>query len=270
MNTIKVLHWNILAKSLAEGFDGVSYEHLDWNYRFPLVVNKIASFSPDIISLQEVEFSQFSDLKKAFLPTEWIGIYNEKIKNYDDGAVDDNHGCAMFINKKFKVHEGGFRRLIDGGSQIFSYVILSLNESDLSNRKVKFPEGKREPFLFGACHLKAKPGFENTRNRQVNTIHLCVDKLPYKRIIVGDFNDIPTSLCIENMLDKDYDVYHPEFTTHKSRNGNIVKRVIDYIFYKGINLNSAIKTLDKKYNNTLLPNKDFPSDHLPLMVYFDI
>lgn len=249
---IRVLHWNILAKSLAEGFDGVEQKYLDWEYRYPLVVNKIKSFSPDIISLQEVEIDQYSDLKKAF--PDYLGIYTEKVKDVDDNGIDSNHGTAIFINKKFRLHEGHWERL--GGSQIFSSIII--NHIDEPNKII----------LFGGCHLKAKPGFEMTRLGQVTNIHLFINKNfkdIRRQIIVGDFNDVPESMCIESMA-SDYKMYHPEFTTHKSRGGKVVKRVIDYMFYKGVNLSETYETLPLE----LLPNKDFPSDHLPLVVDFEI
>lgn len=257
---IKVLHWNILAKSLVDGFDGVNAEHLTWNYRLPLVVNKIKKFSPDIFALQEVELDQYADLKKEF--PDYLGVYTQKVGEIersdcnakDDNQIrDDNHGCATFVNSKnFIIHKGGWEKL--EGSQIFSYVILS--------SKLNY-----EPFLFGACHLKAKPGFESIRKEQVEDIYFCVNELQYyQHIIVGDFNDTPYSECVEIMRNKGYDMYHPEFTTHKSRNNQVVKRVIDYIFYKGITIGEKYETQPKE----LLPNKDFPSDHVPLVAEFEI
>lgn len=233
---IKVLHWNILADSLTDGFDGVTPEHLTWQYRLPLVVEIIRNHDPDVIALQEVELAQFTDLKKAF-PL-YYGIYAEKM---GDGS-DDTHGTAIFVSREMQVTSYAVHRLL--GGKIFTSVLIN------------------DKMLIGACHLKAKEGYEAMRLREVHEI-LNLNVGVKQQINVGDFNDVPTSLCIAKMC-KHYNLYHPTFTTHKSRNGEVKKRVIDYIFFRNV-----VETNGCANEPTaLLPNAQFPSDHVPLVGTF--
>lgn len=243
---MKVLQWNLLANSLAfSSFDDVEDKHLDWNHRLPVIINKIKTFSPDIFGLEEVDEDKFPDIEKEF-PL-YSSFFVKKIGINKDGEV-------IFINKKFTTDRLNIVQLVN--TQIFIFTTVWLNDQ---------PENK---FIFGVCHLKAKPGFEELRTQQVQIILDAMSNYTIPKIIIGDFNEIPTNPCIQLMQTR-FDMYHSkDYTTHKSRQNIVVKRVIDYIFYDKFTLlksYDAIQPLEGPF-----PNQEFPSDHIPQVADFQL
>lgn len=246
MIQLKVLQWNILANSLAfDTFDNVENKYLEWNYRLPLIINKIKMFSPDIFALEEVDDDKHQDIEKEF-PL-YTGFYVKKLSENKDGTL-------LLINKKFSTSVLNIVPLVN--TQTFIFVTIWLNDN---------PEKK---FLFGACHLKAKPGFEKLRKQQVQIMIDALANYDLPKIIVGDFNEIPNNSCMELMTTK-FDMYHStDYTTHKTRQGNEVKRVIDYIAYDKVTLLNTYDTIHPLKGP--FPHSEFPSDHIPQVVDFQL
>ena len=126
-------------------------------------------------------------------------------------------------------------------------------------------------FLVCGVHLKAKPPFSTQRLEQVTILIDHLNKLDVENILlVGDFNDIPTSKCIKYVEQMGFtSVYsildHPP-TTAKIRK-DLVIRCIDYIHIKGPMWgNITVKELPQldDYAPNYLPHKNHPSDHLIL------
>jgi mRNA deadenylase 3'-5' endonuclease subunit Ccr4 len=99
---LRVLTYNLLADLYAsrELDQKVMYNHcpaefLDKKRRMPLLLYELLSFKPDIICLQEVDFSVFSSLLRPALESEeYQGFFSNK-------ASVQPEGCAMFWSLKF-------------------------------------------------------------------------------------------------------------------------------------------------------------------------
>lgn len=266
---MKILHWNILADGLAfDTFANVENKDLVWEKRLPMIVKIIQEYDPDIFDLVEVD--HFEDLQNAF-PTHYGFFRSKNISNtnvksgFSDGsnlaqipALGFGDGSALFVRKnKYEVQSIQTYQLAPNSSQIFVLAkIVGLHEVHDYVQKV--------PFYYGVCHLKAKSEFSDTRGEQVKAIlGLNTLNLPY--IIGGDFNDEPNSPCM-NLMKEHFSVSHPpDFTTWKSRNDNVVKRVIDYYCFKNFDTKNIFTTIPKNICiDKIVPNCNFPSDHFPI------
>jgi mRNA deadenylase 3'-5' endonuclease subunit Ccr4 len=62
------MHWNILADSLAfDSFPKVPDSLLQWNYRFPLIMEHIKQVDPDCLGLSEVDLPPIKEQVEAAL-----------------------------------------------------------------------------------------------------------------------------------------------------------------------------------------------------------
>ena len=140
-------------------------------------------------------------------------------------------------------------------------------------------------FVVAATHLKAKPSFEEDRKEETLVLldeigSFSQHKLPC--FVLGDFNDIPDSLCYNAMIKAGYfsayTLYENKiepFTTSKIRE-TLTHRTIDYIFFLNSNCNvctpyELLSPIDEAFlGETHLPLPNYPSDHLALAASFEI
>lgn len=250
----KVIHWNTLADSLSDGFPHVQKEYLTWEHRRARILDRIKQENADIICLVEI------DEKDRFLLDGLYPRYSHQYMKKDSSENDE--GCLVLVSERFTIVKKYALILKKGRSQIA--IIMELLDTATDYR-----------FNLISTHLKAKPGWEDTRLQQCKAI---MDVLKDNDcILTGDFNDVPGSLCY-NYLTRECgftDAYASSdrlYTTFKKRE-TVVCRVIDYIFYRSKTI-KPINTINAPELHTLaeigLPDKVHPSDHVLLGVVFKI
>lgn len=256
--SFKIIHWNILADSLSDGFPYVDSKYLQWNYRLPLILNQLLAAKADILNLVEVDSDHASIFKTAF--SGYYGFYAKKtspdVRPKELTPSDNKEGVLMLINlKRFQILSAESFSLNGAkNGEIRSQVAVLIKLKDL--------ETKKSMSIVGT-HLKAKPGFEETRLQQMKIILKFIKK--EKAIILGDLNDVPESLVCKFLLKKGFvDAYQDQkrdFTTSKKRE-KLVTRVIDYIFYRFYKLKVEEVVATPAVPVIGYPSKDQPSDHI--------
>lgn len=267
-----VMHFNMLADSLCFDGDNPSFPHvcdpkkiLSWEYRRPLILEIITSQMPDFVCV--VECDKFEDLHECLVKFGYDGFFRKK------NASDHDDGCAIFyLQKKWKRKMFGVKKLSESES---SHIALYARFASL--------EDDRNHVVITSMHLKAKPGYEKLRDRQIlnfmGILGLWDFECPH--IICGDFNDVPDSLCVQSTLrgtgsngklafEDAYGQFEGHYTTYKKRD-KVVKRTIDYIFYQphpSIEMTGALLVPNPGRFPEMLPARDYPSDHLALCVGF--
>lgn len=102
-----VLDANILADAYASGATGgEAYEYvpraaLSWDHRMPLTLHEIKARNADIICLQEVDHTTFTDaLRPTLAKDDYKGVYWQKVraKTLESGLSKRVDGCAIFYN----------------------------------------------------------------------------------------------------------------------------------------------------------------------------
>lgn len=250
----KILHYNVLANSLSDGFPYVDPSHLSWKSRKKKIIKSVCDQKADVVCLVEVD-EEHKNMFNTVYP-KYFSFYSKK------RSIDNKDGCLVLVNlNKFEVLDYSSFRLKDSRSQIA--VLLKLK-----NIKTNYT------FYLVSTHLKAKPGFEQIRLEQCSVI---MDKIGDNDcIFLGDFNDVPNSLCY-NFITKKHkfiDVYDNDkriYTTCKKRD-KLVCRVIDYIFYRSNKMkpqNEIQAPLLSSLPAVGLPSKEHPSDHVLLGVTFN-
>jgi endonuclease/exonuclease/phosphatase (EEP) superfamily protein YafD len=136
---------------------------------------------------------------------------------------------------------------------------------------------KHTGLIFVVCgvHLKGKAGYEEHRAKQIHRV-LAELKNETNVLLVGDFNDVPDSVCVKLVENRGYKNVFPENfpTTAKIHKSDPVIRCIDYMWYKGTAIQpttcvtepSQLSKLEPPY----LPNEVWPSDHACLRAKFKI
>jgi len=252
MESFKVVHWNVLADSLSDGFPYVNPKYLKWQYRLNLILKQLQKTNADIINLVEVDFDCVHYFKSAF--PDYFYSYAKK------NSSDNKEGVLMLINlKKFKVLETNTLNLLKDRSQVAEII-------KIKDRKTE------NVFNLVGTHLKAKPGFEKSRLKQVETILNFIGN--ENAIFMADLNDVVGSECYKCLVNHDFrDVYKDKdlkYTTSKKR-AKLVTRVIDYIMYRNEQLKViAVEKVPQLVTLPLigLPSKDIPSDHVMIGATF--
>lgn len=283
---VTVLHWNILAQSLCfddgkPAFTGVKNAEtvLSWAYRKPRIVAVMLEHAPDFICAVEVD--KFDELLAELKPHGYKGVIGRKCAN------DHADGCAIFYKSDNWLLESSHKcRLTEKHSQIAMYCDFRCV------RPVILESGQQQTrkLTIVSTHLKAKPGFEALRARQLERV-LVPCSIGYDTqlhetnvIVAGDINDIQDSQAMnDNVYAQSkpfcdaYRMYEREreaggedmFTTYKKRE-RVVKRVIDYILFKPSVMvcSGVLCQPDLADVPDMLPASYYPSDHIALLASF--
>jgi len=283
VNQIRVMHWNILANSLsgsvksdAKSFD-CPQECLLWNFRRWRILEEIAIYNPDIITL--VELDEGEDLMKDLAPLGYSMKFAQKSSKFADGTG------IFWKSSRFEV--------CDEESGLFN--VKPPKESDLKLNQVfhclafKAIDGGI-PFVICGLHLKATKTQEGEEVRAAQ-VRECIQRInakfssSYPVIICGDFNasrivynDIKPSAvklaiqagfssCCEKVMGKELD-----YTSWKTRSGKTAKYTIDYILAsKNVLSKAALGTVpEEKVPKFHFPNFQSGSDHLSLVCDLEI
>ena len=246
--TLRVLHWNTHHGGV--GTDGI------WN---PVrLVQWIASFNPDVISLNEMErktsWSQNTDepVTIASLMQQYTGVtWYWKFQTLSGAAT----GIGNMVLSRFPIDASG-PLLLSGGRSAIDIAIT------VNGRTVNFT----------STHLH--PDSSSYRLTEIGELTAWESGLAEQRIVAGDFNASYTSTENARMTQTYYDswaqaqadgtaIAYAGNTAGNTRNGRI-----DFIYYSHGATNLALKS--SQVYDTRDANGVMPSDHRPLMSVFTV
>ena len=86
---ITMMHWNILANSLAFGsFDKVPEEYLKWDYRFNLIQQHIKDIDPDVLGMSEVDcFPLYDQIRSSMYEMGYLDYFVEKSSKISGSVI---------------------------------------------------------------------------------------------------------------------------------------------------------------------------------------
>ncbi len=259
---LTIVQWNVLADWAAFGsFDRAPTDSLPWDVRGPRVLTLLEDGlpqPPDVICLQEVD--QHDDLAEALCARGYAAEFVPKEEGRD--------GCSMFVRAAthaLVATQTVRYREPDGTPH--SQLALIAQLRNLADGGI---------IQVATTHLKAKPGHEELRLRQVEQLIAGLDaSLP--TIVTGDFNDVPGSLAHAHVATHLRSAYadvlgaEPAWTTWKVRGDEETRRTIDYVWYSEPHFR-ALSCLDLPAEDRVQPERfpswQYPSDHLSLAVQF--
>ena len=256
VSTLVISHWNSLADGLAQtgGFLDVDPEFLEWEYRKPLILREIDRIQSDIFCI--VEANNYDTFWEPEMEKRgYLGVHFPKPVSTAVSLGYTADGPAMFVRKSRFLPIYVQKLQYDGHNQNAIIQLLSDNETN-------------SLICVVSTHLKANTGDLNESKRISQICQLCKHIARFDEtipvILTGDLNDRPNSdvynTCVSHMFKSvfDEDDLH---TTWKQRETGVKKEIIDYIWYK--NMNVIFK--DPLYNDGhKLPNTNYPSDHVML------
>ncbi|CAD8052648.1 unnamed protein product [Paramecium sonneborni] len=293
-HTISILSYNILAAIYCEQqyFSYAQNQNLQFANRSAKIINQLKNFNPDIFCLQEVDNFEF--YKEHFKKLNYNSCYVQRPQRQD--------GCLIaFKIEKFK--------LVKYSEYSLDKMALNYGLSVHYQRQNVFQIIKLEHILtkkqliIGNIHIFWNPDLDDLKFFQIVQL---VQKMEAEKesddqtlIFCGDFNSQPNSnpiqyiqqnqpilerieksqnqIKLQNEIFEHYgppklnwqSAYHPfpKFTNYTQN----FKGCIDYIFYHNTNLERILRIPDEKLlqQEVALPNTFFPSDHLPILAYFD-
>jgi len=272
---LKVMQWNILAQTLAVNGDfPCSLEGLSFNHRFSTIIKEITNEGPDIVCLQEVDF--FKDILDKLSKQGYAGIFEKKPNSFCLSFEENQgpDGVAIFY-KEGKLSLKSQKR-----------TVLKLSDKTLSNSVLLEANFVHKPsktlFTVFNTHLKAGSKWSDIRTQQTHSIALEL-QLSTNYILAGDFNGEAKEEFYQNLRTSDgpHSVFEsclgnePAYTTWKKRKSNeqVSKKVEDYIFFHPATFScSSLLNLpsDDSLGSNLLPNCDYPSDHIALVANFTL
>lgn len=261
---IRIMFWNCLSNELATKpfngkipFPNTDQSILDWNYRFPLIIDEIRRVEPDILCLAEIDTNDYTNsFQKVFLELGYNSIHKNKVER-NDGV------CIAWKINKFNLEKSTIQRLHIEHSQIAIFTILNM----IDNKK---------KICLVATHLKSKPDFLQIRNEEGIRMLEILEKfndVNHTEIICGDLNETMNRGVCKLLINNDYKSIQPlpnegedYWTTWKKMNTEIKKQE-DYIWIKNNSLIVPVATYQlPRYSQVpnLLPCYNHPSDHLPI------
>jgi mRNA deadenylase, exonuclease subunit and related nucleases len=304
-----VLSYNVLADGYSGLFaSDAGSTYIDFKYRSPIVIEEIRRFNADIILLQEID--HYDDFYQPKLTELGYELIQGKRKNKIDSAVvgykkdtfelishkilDFNKGHKYeknsdFIRNNVAViaelkHKASGKIVIALGTHFFwnpkkehvKYLQMAEVEKYLSAHY------NDEDIIVWGGDLNSKPEDNNMvylRERAPPTkerIEFYTEKMLKHQIdIYNELQQIEKHLTWGNV----YELYgdstgnkERKFPKYTNYNRNF-KDVLDHILYtkKAVIPKKLLKIPDEKEIGTsAVPNRRYPSDHLPIMAVFEI
>lgn len=241
MTDITIVTYNTLAQRwvgpyVEERYSYISnLQYLSWYYRRLMIIKDLITLDRDIICLQEIELNTFKD------------DFSDLLINYDYfrhtivKKVRTNPVGNVILWKKYKFN-------CEETMQKSSAIFIVLKYLD---KKIKIAN----------VHLKA--GREQFEKERVNQLKSTLKENP--DIICGDFNDeieengLLYPLVIENYL---VPIRQKTTSVYFAKNNIISHKfwAFDHIIVR----NSIENMVNKTDSIEMIPNKNNPSDHVPL------
>ena len=293
----KVLSFNVLADAyVGNHFPYCEPEFKEFSYRGPQIVKFIEVLNPDIFCLQEVDhyqdfyqpalsnkYSLYHEIQDPWLNVGlMIGLKKEKYELLKKSVIsfDIYVTAEMFDEKEINKFKKGRKALI------------------LELQSIKY----KQKYVIVNTHLHWNPTEEDVKQFEMINLMQFIENRYTKSdevIICGDFNSLPESDQVQfvlkpsflgpennNMWQKcdirnkrlrfgsAYGRYrqknkrnlHPSFTNLTAD----FRGVLDYIFFNKrskLELKRVLK-IPKAKELVALPNKSWPSDHVPIMAEF--
>ena len=273
MRHFKLLSWNILGPDTfdAKQFKDKYPEVLNWDLRFKLLTSKIISFNTDILCLQEIAAIR----KPAFIK------YLTK-KGFQEASYETKgkNGGVLLLYKTSK------------------FILINNNHTHLPIKPSSQQPGAaawatlqckqtHQRFIVVSIHMQPKVQCE-----QLSKLVQQFKDIQTPIIIAGDLNT-PYSMVQKNiipylssthMLARQYDFHmfeNSSWTRQPPHNTDSTAwKCLDHVIYSNnVELDitksfvgskqhtETIKTTDLTKLN-LIPNNEFPSDHLPIVISF--
>jgi len=283
MNQIRVMHWNILANSLSgsnkrdeKSFD-CPPECLPWNFRRWRILEEIAIYNPDIITL--VELDEGEDLMKDLGPLGYEMRFAKKVGDSKDGTG------IFWKSSQFQVFDD-----VLGPFNVEPPKDSSLRLSQVFHCVGFQPTNGGIPFVVCGIHLKATKTQEGEGIR-VAQIKDCIHRIHstfhsgYPVIICGDFNasrvpwkgikPMAVNVALKAGYKSCYEKvmgHEPDYTSWKTRSGKTAKYTIDFLMTKGNICPMAVLGMvpEDKVPKFHFPNFQSASDHLSLVCDLEV
>jgi len=277
--TLKVMSYNL---RLDTPDDGVN----QWPKRVDKVVALITKYNPDIIGVQEALHHQLQDLLKNLPDYSYCGV------GRDDGKEKGEYSAILFHNTRFGLLNTDTRWLsetedVPGSKSWYAAITRIYTIARFFDRNTK------KEFVMANTHLDHIGKVSREISTQLIKDYLMKMKAEALEsnensknnipiIISGDFNSEPTEVPYLRMLEggiKEYivDGARKELTLYDSRpNGSTAEtycgfkvgampcKTIDFIFH-------TKEWIARNYQ--VITDNDgtyYPSDHLPVLVDFDL
>jgi CCR4-NOT transcription complex subunit 6 len=304
---ISILSYNVLAEAYSYVFaQDIEQKYLDFSHRSPLAVQNIKNFSSDIICLQEIDLVH-SDFYK--LELEKLGysvifaqrpndipdglifgvkkdsfeILEHKIFQFDEAQEDPSYkkgNIAIIAKIKHKYSENIIHvisthlfwdprfdhvKFMQMG-QLLTYANKEFTENDIvlwaGDLNSKAYSNQVLYVLNGARPEQEKLESTADNFQPLLEIYEKFEKVE-KRIKWGNAYE-SYGLAVNDQTRS-----YPAFTNYTLR----FKDTIDHIFFSKSNLKlQALMKVptEQELNSKALPNHNYPSDHLPLLAFFEI
>lgn len=267
--TLKVMSYNL---RLDTPDDGVN----QWPKRTDKVVALITKYNPDIIGVQEALHHQLQDLMKKLPGYSYCGV------GRDDGKEKGEYSAILFRNSRFglldtKTHWLSETMNVPGSKSWDAAITRVFTTARFFDRETKkefvmvnthFDHIGKVARAASSMMIKAYlAGMEGANIDNVS------EKIEIPTIVSGDFNSEPTEEPYLNMVDektKDIILYDSRPATSTAgtycgfKVGGILCKTIDFIFH-------TKEWVARNYQ--VITDNDgtyYPSDHLPVLVDFDL
>jgi endonuclease/exonuclease/phosphatase family metal-dependent hydrolase len=268
--TLKVMSYNL---RLDTPVDGVN----QWPNRVDKVVALITKYNPDIIGVQEALHHQLQDLLKKLPDYSYCGV------GRDDGKENGEYSAILFRNSRFGLLDTKTYWLSETmdlpGSKSWDAAITRVFTTARF-----FDRDTKKEFLMVNTHFDHIGKVARSMSSLLIKSYLAgmegganIDnagpRIEIPIIVSGDFNSEPTEEPYLNMVDekmKDFILYdsRPVASTAGTfcgfKVGGIECKTIDFIFH-------TKEWVARNYQ--VITDNDgtyYPSDHLPVLVDFDL
>jgi len=243
-----------------------------WELRKPLVLDVIQQEIPEILGFQEALHDQVIGLQRALPGYEWVG------KGRDDGKELGEFNPIFFSSDRFKLKNKGTFWLSETPNTAGSKSWNSACNRIVTWVKLYDRQSRKKVFVFNTH-------FDHfSKEARVESAHLLVSAIKQIAkdnwvIVTGDFNDIEGSQMYKILTGSALDLslmntsrisrketMGPSYTfigfPFKPDEGN----TIDFIFTKNNKSATVTEHRVSTYNN----QGRYPSDHLPVIVNFEL
>lgn len=288
---LSVLCYNTLADNLVKEIANYSYAnelYRSWEYRFNKLKEQMEMLHADVVCLQEIEIEKWGEWMEFMDNEGYTGVILKRPKSpRKTGRHQGITNATFFRSRRFTLcWEKHCSRVLGIALKWYS------------------GDGREHKVYIVNVHLEGHPYKPAERVRQVNTIIRTIEKEQAGSaeepdiVFCGDFNSTrwnapwhylycgkleggytepfyPDKEVVKETISHSFalhDVYKaadiiPEFTARAPRR----RTEADFIFAsRHLRVAGVLRALDPRLvpyvDRTLLPNKHFPSDHLPVGV----
>lgn len=253
--SFKVMSYNILADKFCKygDYSQVAEEDLKWANRKHNLIEYILNIKADVICLQEVDVAAYDFISQKLAHYGYAAIYGDSLDTKNNDAV-----MTLYKNSKFKLAKTKIIAFPNSSKTFLISELLETTNKKISivNVKIKWDDSNKK--------LKDHIGYKQI-NFLISNLLPLIESGPL--LICGDFNVEPDGMCLHK-INEFLDDIHAN-TDYKTFNENRYLKRIDYIFYNKFVKHNNYSQYIKLTPDTVLPSKNQPSDHLPVVATID-